>query len=539
MDKQKTAVIHARVSDKKQADRDLSIPSQIEAGKKRATEIGANVLQIFVEGKARSAWRGNRPELEDAIDFCELHEVDYFITWDTARFSRDTATGPSNRLRLRSAGTFIEYIAVHINPETDEGFILEHIYQLTDELKSRQTSTDTRRSMIKNARAGYWNGGVVPFGFRAVADGKRKRLEENPDESKIVHEIFKLKATKGLGSRGIAIYLNERGSKNRRKKWDKSVIAKMLRNEVVIGKTVFGRKDRQTGRIRARDQWVIADSHEAIIDAGLWKQVQRQLDRDQANTDTGSPHSTYRFTGLLKCGQCGSAMQIESAKGRNKRYWYYNCRASMLERAHPPRRVPARELDEYLTDEICDRIFSRSALESFIDEMNYVGSSWAKDRSVRRKAVVRQIQSIKAKQTRLFEIMEEFGKDTPNLGDLTTRLRQHNTDIRRLEEDLLTIDQETLPRDVAISTDNVDALRDILVSVIKTSENEKKVRDFFSSFISAIFIEDDSIRIEYSPQMIIAQGEKVPSKDVWLPERDLLGTKILKFPLPQRFIRAA
>jgi len=536
---QKTAVIHARVSDKKQADRDLSIPSQIEAGKKRAEEIGAKVLQVFVEGKARSAWRGNRPELEDAIAFCELHEVDYFITWDTARFSRDTATGPSNRLRLRTAGTFIEYIAVHINPETDEGFILEHIYQLTDELKSRQTSTDTRRSMIKNAKAGYWNGGSVPFGFQAVADGKRKRLEENPEEARIVNKIFKLKATKGLGSRGIAIFLNERGMRNRNKRWDKSVIAKMLRNEVVIGKTVFGRKDRQTGRIRDKSQWVVADSHKPIIDHALWDQVQLQLDRDQANTQTGSPHSTYKFTGLLKCGQCGSAMQIESAKGQYKRYWYYNCRASVLERAHPPRRIPARDLDEYLTDEICERIFSRSALEAFIDEMNYVSSSWAKDRNDRRKSVIRGIQNIQAKQTRLFEVMEEFGKDTPNLGDLTSRLRQHNADIRKLEDDLQSIDQETPPADIGVSAENVGELRQILISVIKTSNNNKKVRDFFSSFINAIFIEDDSVRIEYNPQMIIAHGEKVPSKDVWLPGRDLLGTKILKFPLSPRFARAA
>src|SRR3546814_3505571 len=71
-------------------------------------------------------------------------------------------------------------------------------------------------------------------------------------------------------------------------------------------------------------QWVIVQSHDAIVPDELVQRA-RSLMKDAAPTATGSPLSTHFFTGFAKCGLCGGAMVVETAKGRSQRYSYYNC----------------------------------------------------------------------------------------------------------------------------------------------------------------------------------------------------------------------
>lgn len=59
----KTAVIYARVSDKKQAENEVSVPAQIAAAERRAAELDASVLRVFTD-QGRSAYKeDNRPTL--------------------------------------------------------------------------------------------------------------------------------------------------------------------------------------------------------------------------------------------------------------------------------------------------------------------------------------------------------------------------------------------------------------------------------------------------------------------------------------------
>ena len=68
-----TAVLYARVSDRKQSEQDVSIPTQVEVATRRAEELGARVLRVFVDD-AKSAWReNNRPAFEAAIDDWDAH----------------------------------------------------------------------------------------------------------------------------------------------------------------------------------------------------------------------------------------------------------------------------------------------------------------------------------------------------------------------------------------------------------------------------------------------------------------------------------
>lgn len=533
----KTAVIYARVSTVRQAEDELPLASQIEQCTVKALGLDAAVVRTFVD-EGLSGRADNRPAFQDAISYCEAFGVNYFITWSTSRFARNKIDAGLYKLRLGRAGTEIIYVTLSIDRTTDGGWMTESVLELFDEFYSRQISADTRRSMIKNANDGYWNGGNAPYGFEAAPardNEKRKRLRTVPSEVDIVRRIFALRL-EGHGAKSIALLLNEDGLTNRGRAWNKSTVGALLRNQTVIGNTVFGRRDRATARRRNPDQWIVVQSHEPIIDMATWTEVQMAMGEDAPTAD-GSPHSTFVFTGVLKCGRCGSSMQIESAKGRSRRYHYYNCRAKQKHGTCINRRIAAREFDAWLLDVVLDNILTQQNLEGVMHELYEAYGSWAVDHRRRRKAVAEKLGAIQRKNEKLYELFELHGKDAPNLADLTGRLRANNAEVKRFELQLQGIDAEQMP-EIEVTQEDIRDLAEALRDIIQTTTNEKKLRHFFSSFISGIYVEDDQVRIDYSPEYLIHMpGSAVPSKVVWLPGRALLGTKRLQVPLPERFCR--
>ena len=125
-------------------------------------------------------------------------------------------------------------------------------------------------------------------------------------------------------------------------------------------------------------------------------------------------------------------------------------------------------------------------------------------------------------------MFELEGKNTPNLGDLTKRLRRNNGEIKRLEAAIAEIEEQKQP-ELTVSKRNIDELAGTLRYIVETVHDARKLRHFFSSFIDKIWLESALIRIEYRPECLIGHQEPipVPSKGIWLPERSLLGTRVL------------
>src|SRR5215203_6176517 len=109
-----------------------------------------------------------------------------------------------------------------------------------------------------------------------VTAKSRITLEPEPDEAKVVAEIFELFTAEKLSPRGIAECLNQPGgpppprhvdtSRNVRRRWAASTIREMLKNPVYTGRIVWNRRDFATGRqngggarLRAQEEWVVSE----------------------------------------------------------------------------------------------------------------------------------------------------------------------------------------------------------------------------------------------------------------------------------------
>jgi site-specific DNA recombinase len=520
-----TAVIYARVSDRKQARDDVSVPSQIEAAERRAAELGARVLRVFTDA-GRSAFGGmRRPCFEAAMDLAIASEATYFIVWSSARFARNAGEAATCKQQLDRAGVDLIYVSSPIDRKTDHGWLNDKMSEIIDESRSRQISQDTRRSMMSNAKSGFFCGGRAPFGYESIVapeNGKRHKLVPHVVEADLVREVFAMRAS-GMGAKQIAIALNGRGLRKRGLRWTKSNVLALLRSESVAGRRVFGRKNRRTMRLNPREHWNIMASHEPLVSPEIWERVQALLDKARDATSGGSPKSTHPFTGILRCGRCGSSLQIETARGRSALYSYYSCRGAQQGHACTRRRLRADAMDEWLTGLLLEAVLSDDNLREVGALLEQEAATWSDSAKVRRKALTAELQDLQRRNRNLFDILELQGRDAPNLGDLSGRLQENNARIRAIGAEL---EQLRDTRSPALEVDD-EFLHDVgnfLRDALQKADNAARARAFYNEFVRGITVGEEDVVIEYDPARLVSQPGTVRSTVIWLPERALLRT---------------
>ncbi|MCW5624081.1 MAG: zinc ribbon domain-containing protein [Burkholderiales bacterium] len=275
---------------------------------------------------------------------------------------------------------------------------------------------------------------------------------------------------------------------------------------------------------RPADEWIRTKSHPEIIEEATMEEVRRILNSRAPRQDTGSPHSTFAFTGLLRCSRCGQGFQSENATGRSKTYWYYNCRSAQKGTGCTHRRLPARDLDAWLIESILDRVLNPTVMREIAEEISTVKGRWAKERDERVTTLRKEQRAVDGRRSKLFDVLELHGRDAPNLADLTERLRALNAQAKDLERELTRVLTEAPPT-TEIDPVEIDTLAELMRETVRSAAADgrvKRVREFFASFIDAIVVDDDEVDIRYQPERLLAipgaSTLAVRSKARWLPD---------------------
>lgn len=527
----KKAIILARVSTAGQAEEELPIASQIDAGEKKAAELEADVAKIFTEDGV-SGRKHDRDVLQEAVDYCALYEIDYFIVWNTARFARNRAVAAWMKYNLRRAGTEMVYVSQNINTRTDDGWILEGFYELVDEQLSRTVAKDTLRSMMKNAAAGNFNGGTAPFGYAVVPDGKRKRLEVLEGEAAIVRRIFAM-CLEGSGCTAIALWLNGHGFTRRGAKWTKDTVMHALKNWVYAGYVTFNRTHHATRKKRPPEEWIKTKSHPAIIEEGQLVRAQELIASRMPERELGSPRSLFLFTGIFRCGECGCAMQIRTGTGGNgKVYSYYQCGGNLRGKGCSPRAIPAEAFDQAVAVQLLDEVLNDERFVEMAGDLDALAGSWAKERAAEREILVGRLRDAERRRKNLFDLLEEHGPATPNLADVTVRLRELNDQVKTIEASLAALEEEQPPSQP--SAESIEAAAELVEAVFERAD-VAEMRGFLGSFIDKIVVKGGELEYHYHPDRIF-----VRSGPEGHPGHAMLRTAVrLSLPLPGKWRRAA
>ena len=212
------------------------------------------------------------------------------------------------------------------------------------------------------------------------------RLEVDEQQAEVVRRVFEMYA-RGLGLAQISKQLNAEGvpapqppRTRSMQAWCPSSIREMLRNERYRGVQVWNRTQKQrnpeTGRkisrARPKSEWVRSDVPEwRIVPEELWKGVEARIktvhDKVGAARLGGMNRTEqsrkYLFSGLLKCGVCGSRMVIISGGGL-RGYVRYGCPSHRYRGVCSNALTIRRDrLEEQLLGALEERIFRADLIE--------------------------------------------------------------------------------------------------------------------------------------------------------------------------------
>lgn len=506
----KTAIIYGRVSSVGQAEEELPIDGQLEACRREALQLDVVVLREFVDAGISGRTVDHRPAFMEAIAFCKVNKVDLFITWSTSRFARNRVEAPAYKLKLKKFGTNVVFVSNKFDNSTKEGWMMEGILELWDDFQSRTIAEDTLRSMRKNAQDGFFNGGQIPFGYRSIPAGKRRKLEVVEHEADTVREIFQLYLS-GNGLKTIAVQLNERGRMRRGSSWTKGLVNRLLKNWVYAGYIVFNQYT-----LRSNAELIKTAGHPAIIAEEVFMSVRKLMGARTVVAGEGSPVSTHIFTGMLKCGCCGGSMMIETATGRSKSYSYYNCIRSIKGGGCKPRRIPSRALDAWLAEYIITKVMSLDNLRGIAGDVHQAAIDWGKNREQKRISLVADLRDLEARRRKLYDLMETTEKDALNLRDIGPRLHELNDRTRKIEVDLNDLEMMEAP-EVTVSDAELQSVQDFVRSVVMESNNPQKVREFMGSFVERITITESTAEVEYRKDRLVTSSatDTVHGADWW------------------------
>ncbi|MDR2973888.1 MAG: recombinase family protein [Propionibacteriaceae bacterium] len=350
------AVVYLRVSTKEQAtrggrDEGFSIPAQRQATYKKATDLGAVVVEEFVEA-GESAKTTDRPALQAMIEYVKTHQVSYCIVHKIDRLARNRADDVHIHLALKQAGVTLVSATESID-ETPSGILVHGIMATIAEFYSRNLATEVVKGMTTKASLGGTNG-KAPIGYinthtkdplgRDIAS-----VDLDPDRAPLVLWAFQAYAT---GNHSVASLRQELADKGfTRRPTPKrpanipsvSAIHKMLTNPYYKGDIVF-------------KGTTYDGQHPSIVDPDLWWRVQTILAAHLEARDKTQIHS-HHLKGTLRCKDCDSRLILCNAKSHTGMiYPYFVCAGKHTRRTTCTRRSMPVDQIETLVEDLYRRI---------------------------------------------------------------------------------------------------------------------------------------------------------------------------------------
>ena len=409
--------LYARISTTRQAENDLSIPDQLIQLNEWCKQSGHLVVHEYVEPGA-SATDDKRPVFQQLINDAmqKPQAFEAIIIHSLSRLFRDGIQFGVFERKLIKNKVKVNSIT---QPTSDDagGEMIRRIINLFDEHQSKENSKHTSRAMKENARQGFFNGSMRPFGYLSASTEtsgshgrKKKKLVINEAEAGIVRMIYDL-YLKGLngktvGIKQIAKHLTEKGLLMRGKPWGIQKVHKLLSDTLYMGDYYYGVVASKAWQKRLPTDWV-KSSIPVLIDAARFEQVRAKRElRAPAKTSPRITISPTLLTGLLKCGECGGSMTLTT--GKSGRYKYYKCTSRQNKGNHACSscNLPMEKTDQQVLNKLADQVFTPERVTNMMTALRKRMRTSKDTQQEHINQLNRQLKQTEERQHRLLEAIE-------------------------------------------------------------------------------------------------------------------------------------
>lgn len=387
------------------------------------------------------------------------------------------------------------------NPSSMNNLIVPFKNIINDEY-CRDISNKIKASLTLKRKQGKFIGSFAPYGYEKDPQDHGKLLV-NEEQAKIVRKIFAMFLS-GTGLLQIARTLNaeEIPSPAMEKNslsgslWCSKTIRRILTSQVYIGNMVQGvsrnksYKLKKSEAVSPKDWIVVKNTHEAIISQEEFENATELLERD-TRTPPGKKE-VYLFSGFLKCGDCGRAMNRKTIKQPYGVYEYYICSTYKKHGADycTKHTVKADELLKAVTETVKQQIMLAVDLKKAVDKIKSEVKR-TDEREANGKLIYKKKSELQKCEKMLVSLYsdwkvgeitkEEYDIMKLNFLDKAEKLKKSISD---LEEKLLSDENEEEP--------------EILTEFLNYENFSELNREILSALVKNIYIyENNEIKIEF------------------------------------------
>lgn len=328
------AALLARVSTDDQAQAG-SIQTQIEFARRWAPLHGYELAEIYAD----EGWSGTipveeRPQGARLLRDAREGRFAVVLVYQVDRLGRDPLVVLHAVQELAAAGVRVQSMQEAFDERDPMGRFLLTLFSGIGRLVRDQTIARSIEGSRRKANAGAWLGGVPPYGYRIVTQGRDNYLmpDEEPlpgcgiSEAEVVRRCYRwyldgwssLEIARHLHALGLRLrsgYAEEPPLHRRTKQpvrgyWTAAQVVTLLARTVYRGEHVYGKRGRQEP---------IRRPVPPLVDEATWYAARERAQANHTNARRNTRHA-YLLRGLLRCA-CGRRYQGNT----QQRYSYYLC----------------------------------------------------------------------------------------------------------------------------------------------------------------------------------------------------------------------
>ena len=257
--------IYARVSTEEQAERDLSIPFQVERCRYHAQGKGWEVVREMIDA-GESARTDKRPGFQEMMAASRAREFDVILVHKLDRFARNDYDFVVYEKEMEELGITLESVSEPGDPSSPAGYISRRMMQVISSWYSKNLAVEVKKGMQQKVEKGGWPR-RAPLGYVNRHDRYTSWVEVDPRMGSCISEAFREMATGRwtlVEWADHAYSLGQRTAKGN--KIAKSTWSHIFHNRFYLGETYFKRTDAP-----------IKGNHEPLADEETFVRVQEVL----------------------------------------------------------------------------------------------------------------------------------------------------------------------------------------------------------------------------------------------------------------------
>lgn len=509
---QRRVAAYLRVSTGRQAEADLSIPDQRHQTQAYCAARDWTLIE-FYEDAGASGTDDDRPEFQRMMSDAtsSARPFDVILVHSTSRFARNVLDSEFNIRRLRRANVILASMTQEISGDDGHTSMVRQILSVFDEHQSAEISKHTHRAMKENARQGFQNGSVAPFGY-AKEDAEtrgiriKKKLVIHPGEAAVVRRIFSVHlGERGMpmGVKAIAALLNSEGETLRGRRFSTSNVHRILTNEAYIERQWFNRLDTRKQLLRPREEWIEVEVPH-IVDADVFQRAQDSLQERAPNRTPARLVSTpVLLTQLAVCASCNSRMMLRT--GKSGRYRYYTCASAALRGKGEclGRSVPMAELDSIVMDAFADRILNPDRMKELLAAYLSKGSEAEANRQAKTqklKAAAKEAADVKA---RLLKLVMAGGVEADDPA-VVQRMQEATRCVQHANYEINAINgRSTQETAAALTPERLSQIAGAVRKALHEGDPQFR-RAYLRLFVDRVIVGDGTIEIAGSSRALLA-----------------------------------